>query len=640
MSVRGRSTGRKQVRRRAIALTMLVSLLMPKTTLPVRASVGTETLRFVTSGVTTASARTPEELRCRWDVVTVPARRYRQDPCAPGQLGVLTSEFIRQNLEFVNLFRYSAGLPFVSCTDGDNRSAQHGAVLLAATNTLDHHPGRPSGMDEGFYQKGCEALCCSNISYAQFMDAGEQKKCAAAVPTLYRNYMNDCGAFNRSCVPHRRWILYPALQTVGIGCADAADGTVYQVLKVTDTQGGTATRVNYDFVAWPASGAFPAQAICPGVPWSVSLNPGIFEIPARDELTVTVTREADGKCWKLDSSAASDSACDSFLLVDTQRYGVGNCILFAFDEASRGFYQGVYRVCITGLRTQEGREAMLDYQVSFVDMEACPHCWSDWITDTAATCTRTGSRHRICETCGQTETELVLCLGHKWKKETDLKAPQRDGTDRMVCARCGMKKTDALSTAACEAQGCPSFSYSDAPVRGSWAHNGVDFVLENGIFNGVSPGIFDPKGHMTRAMMVTVLWRIAGRPAAKSGCAFRDVEPNAYYTQAVCWASENKLVRGYSAGRFGPTDLVTRAQAVTILRRYFAHDKDCSGNALADFSDGGAVESYARDAFHWAVENHVITGQSTADGRLLLLPDDYITREQAAAILMRCMMNP
>ena len=569
--------GVKRVRRRAVALTMLFSLLTPKTALPVRVSARAAVLRYDVSGDTAAPRRTAEELRKRWNAVSVPSKRYEQAPstCAPYLPGQLSGEFIRQNLELVNLFRYSAGLSLVSASEEDNRTAQYGAVLLAAANTLDHRPAKPAGMGDSFYQKGCEALGAGNIGYLKYVGgAAESRKCADAIPTLIRNYMNDRGTFNRSCVPHRRWLLYPGLQTVGVGCADSADGTMYQVLKVINTRGGTA-RVDYDFVAWPASGAFPAQVISPGVPWSVSLNPGVFEIPSRTDLTVTVTRE-DGKIWKLDASASADSADARFLLVDTQRYGLGNCILFAFDSGQTDLYHGSYRVTVEGLTTLDGDEAMLDYEIRFVDME-------------------------------ENDGDLML------------------------------RSTNSPPEKGCGKDPCPSSRFADAPAQGNWAHDGVDYVLEHGIFSGTTANTFSPKGNMTRAMMVTVFWRIAGMPESGGSCPFADVKKNAYYEKAVHWAGGTGLVKGISADRFGPDELLTRAQAVTMLRRFFAPDASVSDGGLSAFADGDTVEKYARDAFGWAVANRVVTGQAGADGGLYLLPNDRITREQAAAMLMRCM---
>ena len=572
MSARKLLTCIRVMRRRALVLTMLFSLIIPQMRPPVGARCEGP-VRFTSSGA--EPVRTVQELRGRWNAVTVPSRRFGQAPSvqSPYRPGQLSGEFIRQNLELVNLFRFSAGLPSVSDSAEDNLSAQYGAVLLAGAETLDHHPAKPANMDAATYRKGCEALANGNISYLKYPGgASESKKSADAVPTLIRNYMNDRGRFNRSCVPHRRWILYPGLQNVGIGCADGADGTVYHVLKILGTRGGY-VRLAYDFIAWPSSGAFPAQLISPGVPWSVSLNPGVFEIPAREDLTLTVARE-DGRIWTLDKDSSANSDDAQFMLLDTQRFGLDNCILFAFSAGQSELYQGTYRVTITGLTTLDGDAAVLDYEIRFVDMR---------------------------------------------------------GSD------CHPQAAETVYTANCGKNPCPSDRFIDAPAKGNWAHPGVDFVLENGYFSGTDPETFSPKGYMTRAMMVTVLWRIAGMPIPEGPGIFKDVPESAYYSRAVRWAGRAGLVNGVSAEHFGPDRLLTRAQAVTMLCRFFAPEMPADDDCLSFFRDGDAVGNYARSAFGWAVENGVITGQTGTDGGRYLMPDERITREQAAAILMRCM---
>ena len=116
---------------------------------------------------------------------------------------------------------------------------------------------------------------------------------------------------------------------------------------------------------------------------------------------------------------------------------------------------------------------------------------------------------------------------------------------------------------------CPSVAFTDVPPYGNWAHEGIDYVLEQGLFQGVSDTLFAPDKTMTRAMVVTVLWRNAGSP--KGGEAeFVDVEPGQWYTEAVAWAAENSIVNGVGEGRFAPMSQITREQLATILYRYIA----------------------------------------------------------------------
>ena len=628
--------------RRTVLFLLLLALIIPQSA----ASQSTAGKVYSVSGMKDLKDWSVSALQEAWEVIQVPDRRFDEAPSAvyPYRLGKLNGGFLRQNLDLLNFFRLAARLPAVQDTDADNTDAQYGAVLLAASNTLDHEPPKPARMTSEFYRRGCQAVSAGNISVVQFWgedeESIEQSKLHAAVPMLFRNYMNGFGSYNRSCVPHRRWILYPDLQSVGIGCADASDSSMYQVLKVVGAQGTGAAAADYDFIAWPASGSFPVQAMTADVPWSITLNPARFQTPDRDRLRITVTRLSDNQTWTFDASSSTDSQSDRFLLVDTQHYGVDNCILFAFPSGQTEAYSGDYRISVTGLTTRDNHPAVLDYQVHFIDLASCSHDWSDWATDIVPTCQESGLAHRLCALCGELEQRVLPPLEHDWAVGTTIRESEkyRNGLAVYHCSRCGEQKIDVLPLKTCRDADCPCNAFADAPAKGNWAHNGVDFVVENGIFNGTSANTFSPKGKMTRAMMVTVLWRMAGRPASGKAYTFTDVDGSAYYAPAVRWASENGVVRGYSAQRFGPSDNITREQAVTLLQRFFVPDAQSAG-AMDGFRDAQQVQPYARASMCWAIENHVITGQADADGELYLLPGDSISREQAASVIMRCMMN-
>ncbi|MGN1307256.1 MAG: S8 family serine peptidase [Faecousia sp.] len=173
-------------------------------------------------------------------------------------------------------------------------------------------------------------------------------------------------------------------------------------------------------------------------------------------------------------------------------------------------------------------------------------------------------------------------------------------------------------------------SFVDVP-EDAWYADAVDYVARNGLMEGVGNDRFDPEGEMTRAMLVTVLWRYAGKPKA-SGHPFTDVPAGQWYSTAIAWAAENGVVNGTSATEFSPEVPVTREQMVAILFRY-ANSQKLDTGARADlsaFSDADKVSAYAKDAMQWAVEEKIING---SDG--MLLPQESATRAQVAAILMR-----
>lgn len=182
---------------------------------------------------------------------------------------------------------------------------------------------------------------------------------------------------------------------------------------------------------------------------------------------------------------------------------------------------------------------------------------------------------------------------------------------------------------------CPSLIYSDVPGETYWAHQGIDFVIRNGLFNGMSARSFMPDIQMTRAMLVTVLWRSAGMPMCESN-PFSDVPENGWYTDAVRWASACNIVNGTGAGRFDPNGNVTREQMAAILYRYAIYSgKDTQQRAsLSEFADECRVSSWASNAMCWSVAQGIISGMES-HGTRVLLPQENATRAQVATILMR-----
>ena len=186
---------------------------------------------------------------------------------------------------------------------------------------------------------------------------------------------------------------------------------------------------------------------------------------------------------------------------------------------------------------------------------------------------------------------------------------------------------EALKTA-----GCPSTNFTDVEENG-WYHTGVDFMVRNGFMNGVADDAFDVDGNLTRAQLVTILYRIAGEPESTATNPFADVADGQWYTNAVIWAAENGIVKGVNTTTFAPNDQITREQIATILFRYAKAEK--VEGKLAGFPDAEKVSDYAADAMAWAVEQGLINGVSESDGKTYLAPQETATRAQIAVILMR-----
>lgn len=167
--------------------------------------------------------------------------------------------------------------------------------------------------------------------------------------------------------------------------------------------------------------------------------------------------------------------------------------------------------------------------------------------------------------------------------------------------------------------------------KGAWYYYSVKAAYMAGLMSGVDDHTFAPEDYTTRAMMVTMLWRMAGSHRARSKTVFVDVDPNSYYYQAVCWADENQIVEGMDETHFAPDEFISREQIATLLYRY-ATVRDglmIRKWAALDFSDLPA--DWAMEAMQWAVENQIIRGR----GENLLDPRALATRAEIAAILSR-----
>ena len=174
--------------------------------------------------------------------------------------------------------------------------------------------------------------------------------------------------------------------------------------------------------------------------------------------------------------------------------------------------------------------------------------------------------------------------------------------------------------------------FTDVPAS-HWAHDDITYVYENDLMNGTDGSLFSPESTTTRAQVVTVLYRLAGQPAADWANPFWDVPASAWFHDAVTWAWENDITGGVSSTHFGAGNAVTREQLATFLYRY-AQDQGYDTSARADlsgYSDAGLVSSYATEALSWANATGLITGTTATT----LSPKGSATRAQVATILSR-----
>ena len=167
-----------------------------------------------------------------------------------------------------------------------------------------------------------------------------------------------------------------------------------------------------------------------------------------------------------------------------------------------------------------------------------------------------------------------------------------------------------------------------------WAYNAIQYVYGEGLMAGTSGSTFNPEGATTRGQIVTILWRLAGNPVVNYLMDYSDVDPAAYYAEAIRWATSEGIVGGYGGGVFGPDDAITREQLAVMLWRFAQHagyDTTQGGMAIREYVDYEQISDFALEALNWAVSAGIINGTSTTT----LSPSGSATRAQVAVILMR-----
>lgn len=178
-----------------------------------------------------------------------------------------------------------------------------------------------------------------------------------------------------------------------------------------------------------------------------------------------------------------------------------------------------------------------------------------------------------------------------------------------------------------------AFPFTDV-AESDWYYDAIAFVYDRGYFSGTGEHVFSPNTSMTRAMVATVLHRLAGSEAVSDLGRFSDVPAEQWYSQGIAWASQKGIVNGMGDDRYEPEWAVTREQLVTMLYRYrkdYQKQDTSAGGALEGFPDGSAVSAWAADAMSWAVGSKLISGRDTGH----LDPAGTATRAEVATILQR-----
>lgn len=284
---------------------------------------------------------------------------------------------------------------------------------------------------------------------------------------------------------------------------------------------------------------------------------------------------------------------------------------------------------------------------------ALGHDWGEWVTSIEPTVSTVGYRYHVCnrDGCGYREGEDIPKLHtHTWDAGVVTQKPTatEPGVRTYTCTVCGQTRTEAIPATGvpetCNGgPACPGYAFRDMPAPSIWSHAGLDYCITHGYIAGTSATTVTPDGECTRAMIVSILYRVQGEPTKVNGYElkklaqpFDDVERGRWYTDAIWWAKLTGVVSGMSPSTFAPDDPITRAQLAVILYNYtqqFAPGSLTETGSLTGFPDADSVPSWARTAMAWAVGNGLISGVGE-NGVSYLRPEGCATRAQVATILM------
>lgn len=300
-----------------------------------------------------------KEIKGYWDSIKPINKEieYIEKPSSvfPYSLGKLTDETLKNALNVTNFVRYVAYLPSdVKLNEQFNREAQAASVVNAANNLLTHYPTRPKDMDNSLYELGSYGARTSNLGQGF----------RSIVDSIIMGYMYDGDSSNIDRVGHRLWVLSPKLKEVGFGYATSKDNVGFTGMKVISDNMHYNSEKYYDYISWPAKTAMPAQLFTKSYPWSVSLNPEIYNRYEIDNVKVELTRMSDNKTWTF-----SKDSKDGYFNIGTGNYGyLPFTIIFSPDDMPTYNSGDHYKVTISNLRKINGEYATISFDTVFFNL--------------------------------------------------------------------------------------------------------------------------------------------------------------------------------------------------------------------------------------------------------------------------------
>lgn len=275
----------------------------------------------------------------------------KPDSAAFTAAGSLSETAEADALALVNFMRTLAGLDAVGIDPLYALRAQNAALVLAGNDALSHTPEQPEGMSDDIYQSGYIGAASSNIAKFNWMHSG-------ILLDGIKYFARDDGEFNLAVLGHRRWLLDPRMEKTGFGLANAQSGNSFVVMHAVD---GGNDGAKWNYVAWPAGGAFPTEFMQPDLAWSVSLNDAIYDLDKSNPL-ITLSEETLGLVFRFEPAEGSG---DGYCAISDENCGSGKCLIFRPDFTLTGFdayeQNQSWKIRIENLTGTNGNPCEIEY---------------------------------------------------------------------------------------------------------------------------------------------------------------------------------------------------------------------------------------------------------------------------------------
>ena len=528
----------------------------------------------------------------------------------PLTAGKVSDSALEASTNFLNLARLGIGLTPVTLKNDIVESAQAKATLVMYNNSHDleggHYPEKPTGLSDEYYNKAQQYMI-ENLYNGD-------------VQTSISNALNDAQGDSVSC-GHRYNLLEPSNTQWGVGMTGTGLSMMIQSVHKF-SKNDTYNRV--DLVAWPSNGIFPLNVASNGIGnWTARFY-NDYTVSSQTEVTIKCLN--NGKTYNITQANKNNSG--KFLkAVDSKQ--------LTFRDDTIAYKSGdVFEITLHNVKDKSGKLIDYTYRSVFKDLGASGN---GNITDISLNVTNInieqGSTYKI-SAKPEPSSEINKIINFASSNENIVKVRQ----DGLIT---GVKEGTADIAVTCDdvtkvikvivTKRKTPFPFKDVK-EADWYYNSVKYCTDNKIIYGTTDTTFSPNNNLTRANLVTILWRMEGSKVEGNNQKFVDVTKNQYYYDAVNWAASKGIVNGYEDGKFRPNNNITREQLATILMNYARYKgKDTRERTdLNKFVDNKGISSYAKDSISWAVAKNVMSGKVNGTR---IDPAGTASRAEAAAMI-------